>query len=255
MVPNAGVNVPFPVLDRSRALSMGTILPFELGKLMGPDVADEDKLLNDQIEKASGAVFSVGFNIYKALSDQHMKASDPKRWERAVPRALGAASRAYRAFSEGRERGKGGPNAAPTVVPYDIRDPEQMAEIIALAMGYQTLRNAGKWDSILAHAEVQSFYDVRKKSLLESYFEATRGGNKTEVEKARDEIIQFNKDLPDSMKPQSITAEGLLRSIEGRARDAIAKERGTPTQLKKIPVSREIDRLYPEAQVDVRRVR
>lgn len=254
-VPNAGVNVPFPVLDRSRALSMGTILPFELGKLMGPDVSDEDKLLNEQVQKASGAVFSVAFNVYKALTDSHMKAADPKRWERAVPRALGSASRSYRAFTEERERGKGGPNSAPTIVPYDRRDTEQMMEILAIGAGYQTLRNAGKWDAILAEAEVKMFWDTKRKGLLESYFEANRGRNVDEIAKVRDEIIRFNKDLPDSMRPSVITPDTIVRSITNRAKELQAKESGTPAQINRVPLAREIQRLYPESVVDVRRVR
>jgi hypothetical protein len=254
-VPNSAQNIPFPVLDRSRALSMGTILPFELGKLMGPSTGKEEQVLNDQIQKASGAVFSVGFNVYKALMDQHMAMSDPKRWERAVPRSLGAVSRAYRSFSEERERGRGGPNSAPTIVPYDRRDTEQMMELIAIAGGYQTLRNAGKWDAILANAEVQAFYDTRRKGLLESYFEANRGRNSTEIAKVRDEIIAFNTNLPDSMRTSVITPDTLVRSIENRAKALQGKESGTPANINKVPLAREIQRLYPEGTVDVRRVR
>ena len=47
--------------------------------------------------------------------------------------SLGALSQAYRAYSEGRERGRGGIHTASTIVPYDVRDPEQMMEVIATA--------------------------------------------------------------------------------------------------------------------------
>lgn len=254
-VANAAQNVPVPVLDRSRAISMGTILPAEIGKLFEPHDAPE-KALADQIQKASGAVFSVGFNMIKAATDTHMESTDPKRWERAVPRAMGAASRAYRAYSEGRERAKGGPNSASTIVNYDVRDPEQMAEILAIGMGYQPLRVQAKWDNIMAHAESQAYIDLLRKTSLENYFEANRGGNKEEIAKARDAIIKFNQDRRDTgAGAQVITPDTLQRSIERRATQLQMKERGIPMQETKIPFSREIDKLFPEATIDVRRVR
>jgi hypothetical protein len=247
-------NWPYPILDRSKALSMGNILPVEVGKLLEP--TDKiDKTIADQTQKASGAVWSVGFNVYKALMDTHMQASDPKRWERAVPRALGSVSRSYRAFSEGRERGKGGPNSAPTIIPYDVRDTEQMMEAIALAGGYQPLRQQAKWDSIIAKAEVTSFYDFKRKGLLEQYFEAQKGRNKEEIAKVRDEIILFNKELPDFAKPKVISGDTILRSMKGRERTLQSRESGIPAQKSNIGISRHIDALFPEATVDVRRVR
>lgn len=248
------VNVPYPILDRSRAITMGNILPIDIGKMMEP--SDKlDKTIADQAQKASGAVFSVGFNMYKALMDTHMKSTDPKRWERAVPRALGSVSRSYRAFTEGRERGRGLPNSAPTIVPYDVRDTEQMMEALALAGGYQPLRQQAKWDLILASAEAKAYYDLRRKALLEQYFEATKGANPNEISAVRQEIIQFNTGLPDFAKPKAITGDTIRRSMSGRERTLRSRESGVPTQKSDIGISREMQRLFPEATVDVRRVR
>lgn len=248
------VNVPYPILDRSRAITMGNILPVDIGKMMEP--SDKlDKTIADQAQKASGAVFSVGFNIYKALMDTHMKSTDPKRWERAVPRAFGSVSRSYRAFTEGRERGRGMPNSAPTIVPYDIRDTEQMMEALALAGGYQPLRQQAKWDLIIASAEAKAFYDFRRKALLEQYFEATKGQNPNEISKVRQEIIQFNTGLPDFAKPKAITGDTIRRSMSGRERTLRSRESGVPIQKSDIGISREMQRLFPEATIDVRRVR
>lgn len=255
-----GQNIPFPTIDRSRAITMGTILPFEVGKLFEPQ-DKTDRTIVDQTQKASGAVFSVGFNLYKALMD-----NDPafvgdtwqvntKRFEKAVPRALGSVSRAYRAFDEGRERGRGGPNSAPTIVPYDVRDTEQMMEIIAMAAGYQPLRQQAKWDLIMARAEATAFYDFNRKRLMEQYHEALHGKNKDEIGKVRDEIIQYNRNLPDFAKSRSITGDTIQKSMIGRERTLISRESGIPIQKSNVGISREMERLFPEATVDVRRVR
>jgi hypothetical protein len=249
------VNVPYPVFDRSKAITMGNILPVDLGKLLTP--TDKlDKTIVDQTQKASGAVFSVGFNIYKALMDSDSPATDLKRWEKAMPRALASASRSYRTFSEGRERGsKGGPNSASTVVLYDVRDTEQMFEILGMAGGYQPLRQQAKWDQIIAKAEITAFYDLRRKGLLEEYYEAFRGKNPAELEKVKAEINQYNRELPEYAKGKVLQPTTIVKSMNMRERNLQARESGTPMQKSNVPIARHIDALYPEATIDVRRRR
>lgn len=248
-------NVPFPVLDRSRAIGLGNILPLDIGKMATP--TDKlDKTIAEETQRASGAVFSVGFNFYKMVMDRDHSWGDFKKYEKAIPRALSSASRMYRAFSEGRERsGKGGPNSAATIVNYDVRDTEQFMEAIALGLGYQPLRQQAKWDLILAQSESSTFYDMRKKDLLEEYFEALKGKNPKEITDVRDAIIRYNKELPDFAKPNAISADTIQRSMQTRERTVISRETGVPIQKSKIGISKEMQRLFPEATIDVRRVR
>lgn len=247
-------NVPFPIVDRSKATSMGNILPFEVGKLF-QDTKDDNKLIADQTQKASGAVFSVGFNIYKALMDEKNAANDFKRWENAVPRALASASRSYRAFTENRERSKGGIQSASTIINYDPRDTEQMMEALALAGGYQPLRLQAKWDSILAKIEVTKFYDLQRDGLLRQLYEARAGGIAQEMQSVQESIRRFNSELPDWARGRAITPDMAVKSMEARARERLHREAGVPTQLTNVGISRHIDTLFPEATVDVRRVR
>lgn len=253
--PGHSSNVPLPILDRSRAITTGNILPFSIGKLMEP-TEKIDRTIADQTQKASGAAFSVGFNLYKAVMDQDSPAGDFKRWEKAMPRALSSTSRSYRAFTEGRERGaKGGPNSAATIVPYDVRDTEQFMEALALAGGYQPLRQQAKWDFIIAQAEVTAFHKLQKDKLLGEYFEALKGKNPDEVGKVRDAIIRYNRELPDFARGTAISGDTIQRSMQGRARALNARESGIPTQKSNIGISLEMQRLFPEATIDVRRVR
>lgn len=248
-------NVPYPVLDRSKAIGVGNILPLDVGKMFTP--TDKlDKTISEETQRASGAVFSVGFNLYKAIMDRDSPAGDFKRWEKAMPRALSSASRAYRAFDEGRERGgKGGPNSAATIINYDRRDTEQMMEMIAMGLGYQPLRQQAKWDLIMAQAEASAFYDMRKKGLLEEFYEAMKGKDPKEVTAVRDAIVKYNRELPDYAKPMAISGDTIRKSMQTRERTVISRETGIPIQRTKIGISQEMQRLFPEATVDVRRVR
>jgi hypothetical protein len=247
-------NIPFPVLDRSRALGLGMVAPFDVGKFATP-VADQDRTIAEQTQKASGAVFSVAFNIYKAIMDSKLDKTDFKRWERAVPRQLADMSRSWRAYSEGRERSKGGPAGGSTIIPYDPRDTEQMMEILALAGGYQPLRLQARWDQIMAKVEVEKFYDFQRNGLLSQLYEARSGGRQPEIQKVIESIKEFNQGLPDFARGKTITSDTATKSLQAKERGRQAREAGVPTQRTNVPISREIDRLFPESTVDVRRVR
>jgi len=247
-------NIPFPVLDRSRALGMGQLSPVDIGAMMTP-TQDLNKTISDQTQKASGAVFSVGFNIYKAIMDQHNEWSDWKRWERAVPRMIGDVSKSWRAYSEGRERSKGGPAGGSTIVNYDPNDTEQMMEILAMSAGYQPLRVQARWDNILAKVEVEKFYDLQRDTLLEQLYEARSGHRKEEIDDVVKSIRQFNEQLPEEARGKKITSDTATKSIQTRERAKVSREAGVPTQKANVPISRAIDKLYPESTVDVRKVR
>lgn len=248
-------NIPFPVLDRSKALSMGNILPFEVGKLLDVN-KDVPNVIAEQTQKASGAVFSVGFNMYKMFQAiAKGDGGDLKTYEKAMPRALASLSRAGRTTYEGRERGKGGPAGAPTVTPYDIRDPEQMMEILSIGMGYQTLRQQSKWDSIMANAEVKGFFDLKRTTLLEQSYEARTSGNPKEIEAVNEAIKKFNLELPDFAKGKGIRADTVVDSMRQRTIARISKERGVPQKKEDVGISNYVHGLFPESTVDVRRPR
>lgn len=250
-------NIPFPVVDRSRAITMGSLLPLDVGRLLAPG-RDANAMIGEQTQKGSGAVFSVGFNMYKAAFDSDKALSDPKRWERAIPRILGSTTQAFRAYYEGRERsGRGGVSGASTIVRYDRDNPEnymeRLGEIAALAMGYQPLREQGQWDLNIAKMETEKFFSLRKQGVLAGFHDAIADGTPKAIQQAREELIKFNKSLPKWAVGQTITADTLEKSMETRARERNARESGIPTQESKIGISRHLNSLYPEATIDVRR--
>jgi hypothetical protein len=253
--PGPGQNVPAPVTDMSRSLGMGRLLlGVELGKLLSP--GDTDRAIAEQSQKASGAIFGYGFNLYKFLVDKDSNWKDAKDWERIMPRALASASRAYRVYSEGRERvGSAGPNAASTVLPYDRRDTEQFAEIVAMGLGFQPTRQTGQWDFVRAKRESEEYFETSRGVLLGQFAETLYSKDETERKKVIESIKEFNKELPQWAKGMSITPDTVKQSMQTRVRTRTLQEQGLPAQKSKVGIARHIQELFPESTVDVRRLK
>lgn len=246
-----GIDIPMPVFDRSKSISAGTLLPVELGKLFGPPVQDADSIIAGQTQKASGAVFGAGFNIYKSLVNAKVSWSDSKRWERAVPRAIGSLAKAYRVGTEGRERNAAGA----TVVNYDVRDTQQLAEVLGIAAGYSPYRQSLQWDRIMAGQEATKLWDIRRQVLMKQMGNAVLGHDQKEVEKVKGAIQNFNTGLPVEARGKAISGDTLRQSVGSQARSRQAQEAELSVKKSDIPILREVQKLYPASQAtSVRRV-
>jgi len=244
---------PYPVLDRSRAVSMGNVLPVDFGELLGPQ-ASRDPMggFAKGVAKGLGVPGGYALNVYKAIENSRMDPMEFKRWERVVPRWLASISQATRVMREGGERSSTGA----LMVRFDARDPEHMAEMLAMAMGYRPARSAEKWNQVIAEREAVVYWDLRRQMLLNQFWIARRGGDKEEIERVRGAIRGFNKEVFGTpARGKVITGQTIERSMQGRLRSQAAQETGTPRTLGDIPIARDIQRLYPNAEVDVRRIR
>jgi hypothetical protein len=249
MGPTPGQNVPFPQFDLSKMLSPGPLLPVT-GKVLNPAISDREML--SETQRAGGAVFSAFFNITKAILDNQLAATDPKRWERAVPRILAGQSKTFRTYTEGRER-YGSKETGSTIVNYDVRDTEQLMEVIGFALGFNNLRQTGKWDYIMAQKDHEAWIKFNRDGLLRQYHEALKGGYEQELDNVKRKVIEFNTGLSDADKGQAIKAETIRQSIGGKERERRARELGVPIQRGKVLGARETQSLYPEATIDVRK--
>lgn len=242
------VGVPFPAFDRSKAIGLGHILPVDFGVLGGPH-KDTSRAIAESAQKASGAAFGIGFNLYKFLTDSQLDWNDSKRWQMALPRSLQGAVKGWRYYDREEEVNRFGNR----VVRFDTDDPRHMAEIIGAAMGYQPMRLAAQWDRIMAEREAIMYWNIRRETLMRQLW-AARGDEK-QYESMLQNIRNFNAQLPDHAALKRITADAIRRSFQQRERSRTVQESGTPRVRADVPIVREIQRLYPEAEVDVRRVR
>lgn len=240
-----GLDIPMPRFDRSAAISAGTLLPVELSKLFGPPTQTADAAIAGQAQKASGAVFGAGFNIYKALTNQKLDADDRKRWERAVPRALGNVSKAFRVGTEGRERNQSGA----TIVKYDVRDTEQLMEVIGMGMGYTPFRQSLQWNRIMAMQEVVKLWDIRRTGLTKQMGNAVFGKDDKEIARVKEAITKFNEGLPPEARGKAITGETLKKSLDMQARQRYAQENESSVKRSDRPIMEEVGKLYPASQM------
>lgn len=249
LAPGQG-HVPMPVVDRHANIGMGNILPIEPGVFGAPEITgataggqNTARAEIGQVQRASGAAFGLGFALYKAITSSQYDMSDFKRWEGVMPAAIRNASKAFRYYSEGGERNATGA----TVVRFNSNEPEHMAEIAAQAMGYRPERLAAYWDRTIAEREQEAFWDIRKQLLLRNAWDAKQSGDSDKYATAVEAIRKFNKDLPDEIRPKAISMQTLQKSFETRATAKAKTEADIPRSTQNIPLSRQIKRLYPEA--------
>lgn len=240
---HVGANIPFPNTDRSGAIGVGDVLPVNAGDLFGPQ-KDLNSAIAREAQSASGAAFGFGFDVYKLLNDSQLSWTDAKRWEAVAPHWMANLSKAYRWYSEGRERDRGGN----TVVKFDPNDTQQMMEILARGMGYSPTRLTQQYDRQAAIREVETYWDLRHEGLLRQAWEAKKSGDKDEYARMIGAIKTFNKDLPQEAKTKAITSDQLRSFFESRAKQNALADRGLPASKKNIPLVQSMQKLYPGAE-------
>ncbi len=239
-------NIPAAVLDRSKAVSPGGVVPIDFG-VFGPEgAADTNRAIAQSAQKASGAAFSVAFNLYKAA----MNIDQPgvKRWELVMPRMMASASAAIRSAVAGQDTGKGGEMS----LGYNMRDPEEVMELIAMGLGYQPLRKQLHWDSIMAQSEINKFYEMSGKSLKQKYFNAMQDGRDENLEAAYSAIEDFDNKLPDWASGYRVMP-GLRASIKQRQKEVQSRETGIPLKRSQLGVAEYVHKIYPGATINVQR--
>lgn len=251
----AQVGLPkiFPTVDQHGGISLGNILPFEPGKLFGPTKDVKGPELQ-QIQRASGAGFSLGFGLYNFLNSQQ-SIGDLKRWELIMPREMSNLSHAFRFATEGQERNRAGNS----VVRFDVGDTEQMAEILARAAGFQPRRLSGQWEMIAAKQEQATFWDLKKGILLRQFGEAVKGGNAEDRVRVLSAVRQYNQELPPEARAKAISSQTLKDSVMQRLRVKAQQERGLPTSKQNYELFKSLDQYFPDGrptgQVEAKPVR
>jgi hypothetical protein len=240
-----GMDIPFPVTDQSASIGLGRISPIPLGTAWGP-TNDTDATIAQTLQKSSGAVYGLAFNVYRFLQDLAApgKWKDLKTWERILPRSLVSISRGYEALTSGvSTTARGDPIAT-----FDPHDTEQMMEIGAMALGYTPTRISQQWDRIKAFQEIKMFYQVTRNGLLDQIDAAKRNKDKEGYAGAMQAIKEWNSTLPDFAKGMRITRETLINSLTERQKNRKLRAQGRSPFKQDRPITQEINRLYPGAE-------
>lgn len=245
-----GIDLPMPTFDRSSSISMGTILPVDFS-VLGEQTQSTDALIAKQAQKVSGAFFGAGFNIYRALMNYKVDPDDTKRWERAMPRALGDLAEAYRVGTQGAETRADGSKS----VTYDVRDPQQVAEVIGIGMGYTPYRKTLQREIDNAQYDAVKTWEIRQQSIIRQFGNAILGKDEAEIAKVKAALTKFNDSLPTEAKGFAVTGDMIQKSVETKATSRAYREEGLSTRERDIPVMQNAAKLYPESQRKLRKVK
>lgn len=246
---------PVPNIDLSRSIGMGRVSPIDIGRLITPskDVAASTM---KELQRASGAMFGLGFSMYNFLTANPLSEPEWKKWEGILPRVMGNASTALRWGIQGEERNKlGNP-----VLRFDPGDGAQAGEIIAKGLGFNPTRVSEKWDNIAAKAEAVAFWDIQRELLMRQFGTAVKRQDMEGREKVRQRILEFNRSVPQGLEGKKITGDQLKQSVQTRIQTQKKQELGFPTNKRNYGIYKEIDRLYPGGSappglIDAKRVR
>jgi hypothetical protein len=246
--------VPAPTLDLSRSIGLGRISPVDVNTLIGQGASkDPSKAAMDSITQLAGYAFQTNANFYNALTDTQLSWDDAQRWTKAMPRALSGLSRTYQALR--------GPDPAirtrtgSAVVRFDPSDTVQMMEALSMSAGFQPLRLTQKWDLIMAQREQEQFWDLKRQALLRQATQAKANDDEENFQRSLAAIRDFNDNLPDEARAKAIKASSISEAIRTHMKGAAKLESGLPTTKSDIGIVQDIQRLYPGAEIDVRRTR
>jgi hypothetical protein len=199
-------------------------------------------MVGDVTADLLGPAVGVPLSMYQALTDQSLPADDPKRWERALPRALKSAVRSSRYLAEQRERDRTGG----TVVQFDPNDWSDQMDAASVSLGLNPAKVSRQWDYIAAQKEAQSYWTTRRGILMSEYGRARRLHDKEAAQDAIKDIKEYNRDLP--YKGLKITSDQVRESLSARTQALRKKEAQVPSQKYLRPLAKGIGELYPEAQ-------
>ena len=231
------VGIPLPVFDMSAALGMGRLVPGVAE--LGPPGFDFDKKFSRVGTDIAGATFGIGINFLKFLSDSELPWTDPKRFERAMPRALKNVFKAGRFFDEGRERTRSGA----TIAEFDTDEFEDIGEILLAGAGFQPRKLTREWDRISAQREAQNYWKIRRGILMKQFSIAAMAQDKEAKADMIQAIKRYNGDVPFAV--MRITKDTLRRSLKERNRRNRLTDAGIAEEKMFRRLRQVLGRLFP----------
>ena len=180
---------PIPNVDLSGSLSLGRVIPGT--ELLQPSRSETfEKFLAEGVERVGGAAISGLAGIGQALFDANP--DQWKRWEKAMPAAMRAVSKAARYAVRGEEATRGGY----PIAGFDMHDPQDQGELIAQALGF-TPRDVSKgWEGFIAQQQAVVYYETWKSSLLRQWNYAKETKDEEAVKETNAEIREYNSVVP-----------------------------------------------------------
>lgn len=244
------MGLPIPTVDFSRRIGLGRLVPgiegaSKVADPLGPQ--EVSKALGEATEDIAGAAFSIPIQVLKALSDGHPDLY--KRWARVLPRSLRNVAKALDVYDNEAVTTRTGAD----IVKFDVHDPDEMAEIIAMGLGFNPTRVARRWDVQRMQQEAAMYWRVRKSMLLQQFDYAREKKSREGRADARRAVTRYNNEVP--FPELKIKGRDLKRSVAERERRRFQVERGRLANKREARLGQDVLEQFPGVEEEIERVR
>jgi hypothetical protein len=234
----SALGVPVPNVNIAGSIGMGRITP-GLDDAMRQARTPEEKF-GRTLVGVMGPVGAMGYNIWKAV-----ESNDPdtwKRFERAMPIAMKAASKALRVGSRGEETLKGGAN----FMDYDLEDPEQLVELATQMIGFNPTRMAQKYEMLIAQRTAAEYWHMRRSVVMANLGYAIAINDREGIADARKALRKYNASV--SHRTLRITSADIRRSMKARKGARRKIESGQPRRKRDRAIYHQVGEQFPEVE-------
>jgi len=230
------LGLTFPEVNLGAPLSMGNIIP-GLDALLGPS-KDFSTTVGRTGADAVGAFFAIPLNIMQALGSDEPNLQ--KRWERAMPTEMRNLSKAERYFTEGKEIDAGGH----TVVHFDVRNPQHLAEIVAQTLGAPPTRLRQEQEARRMEYEAGQYWMTRRGVLTRQWVVAMESEDREVLADANAAIEKYNATVPYSQLV--LSGKTLGESRKAFRMQEIKEAAGVSGGIRLRPLKEEIEQTFRE---------
>jgi len=230
------LGLTFPEVNLGAPLSMGNIIP-GLDALLGPS-KDFSTTVGRTGADAVGAFFAIPLNIMQALGSDEPNLQ--KRWERAMPTEMRNLSKAERYFTEGKETNAGGH----TVVHFDVRNPQHLAEIVAQTLGAPPTRLRMEQEARRMEYEAGQYWMTRRGVLTRQWVVAMESEDREVLADANAAIEKYNATVPYSQLV--LSGKTLGESRKAFRMQEIKEAAGVSGGIRLRPLKEEIEQTFRE---------
>ena len=236
-----------PQFDASANGSMGRLIPGFAETMRAVGRGDDWKGVTSELARdVAGAGFGQIFPMIQFLSgvaSGDISAGDWKKWEAVMPRAVKAMSKAGRYYVDEEVTTASGNSLG---VKFDLRDPDDIATLIAQGLGFAPTQVNMTWDKIMMQNDTRKFYQNERTTLMTQLSYAIREKDTAARATTMKSIQSFNKEMQSlGLGAMAITAEGIKQSLKQRAVARAKQEAGLPTQKSATPLYQKIEKLFP----------
>lgn len=230
--------VPVPDVSIRGSVSYGDPIPWFDG-ITDPTVTDVEKLTYKTVAAMAGPMGGIVLGGIQALYSDEDNAW--KKWEKVMPVFARNASTGVRWVVEGQETGV----SDSTLLSFST--PEQRAEAVVKALGFQPTRVDQTRQQMRAVQVAVMYYESRRRMLLDDLGYAYAVNNREGIADAMAAVTAYNKELlkNKALAPLAITGSTLSQSVKGKLTRKAELENNLLQGKNNYLLQQEVQKLYP----------